>query len=86
MSDVEKRKTVWGPEIAVSSEIDADAARDDRVGEAAFERWLRDEAAATFDAMRADPSRALSAKQVFEDIRARHFAKAPARACEAANR
>lgn len=43
--------------------------------DATFERWLREEVAGTYDAMRLDPSRALSAKAVFDEIRAHHIAK-----------
>lgn len=38
----------------------------------AIERWLRDEVAPTYDAMKADPSRALTSASVFSDIRVRH--------------
>ena len=38
----------------------------------AIERWLREEVAPTYDAMKANPSRALSSASVFSDIRARH--------------
>jgi antitoxin ParD1/3/4 len=40
--------------------------------DAAVERWLRDEVAPVYDAMQADPGRALSLNDVFADIRARH--------------
>ena len=40
--------------------------------DAAVERWLRDEVVPVYDAMHADPQRALSAEDVFEMIRARH--------------
>ena len=40
--------------------------------DAAVERWLREDVAATYDAMQADPARALPAKAVFDEIRARH--------------
>ena len=40
--------------------------------DAAVERWLRDEVAPVYDAMQADPARALSLNDVFADIRARH--------------
>lgn len=43
--------------------------------EAAVERWLREEVAPVYDAMRADPARALSADTVFDSIRAHHAAK-----------
>ncbi len=39
----------------------------------AVERWLRDEVASTYDALKADPSRAKAAKQVFDAVRARHL-------------
>ena len=42
---------------------------------AAVERWLRNEVAATFDAMQADPARALPAGAVFAEIRAYHTAR-----------
>ena len=44
-------------------------------GEVDVERWLRDEVGPAYDAMRADPSRALSARSVFDDVRARHAAR-----------
>lgn len=40
--------------------------------DAAVERWLREEVAPVYDAMQADPGRALSLNDVFADIRARH--------------
>jgi antitoxin ParD1/3/4 len=42
--------------------------------DAAVERWLREEVA-TYDAMQADPARALPATAVFDEIRARHAAR-----------
>jgi hypothetical protein len=39
---------------------------------AAAERWLREEVASAYDAMQADPSRAIPAQSVFDDIRAYH--------------
>lgn len=41
-------------------------------GHAARERWLREEVAPVYDAMTADPGRALSADSVFAEIRTRH--------------
>jgi antitoxin ParD1/3/4 len=38
----------------------------------AVERWLRDDVAAAYDALQADPSRAIPAKDVFAAVRARH--------------
>ena len=43
--------------------------------DAAVERWLRDEVAPAYDAIQADPSRALPAEPVFEGLRLRHAAK-----------
>ncbi len=40
----------------------------------AVERWLRDEVAPVYDAMKADPGRALPAQGVFDAIRAQHAA------------
>jgi antitoxin ParD1/3/4 len=40
--------------------------------EAAVDRWLREEVAPVYDAMRDDPARALSADMVFDGIRAHH--------------
>jgi antitoxin ParD1/3/4 len=38
----------------------------------AVERWLREEVAPVYDAMKAAPGRAIPAKKVFAAIRARH--------------
>jgi antitoxin ParD1/3/4 len=38
----------------------------------AVENWLHGEVAATYDAMAADPDRALDAQDVFSELRARH--------------
>ena len=38
----------------------------------AVERWLREEVAAAYDAMKVDPSRGIPADDVFAAIRARH--------------
>jgi antitoxin ParD1/3/4 len=40
--------------------------------DAAVERWLRDEVAPVYDAMKADPSRGIPAEEVFAQIRAHH--------------
>jgi antitoxin ParD1/3/4 len=40
--------------------------------DAAVERWLREDVGAAYDALQADPSRAIPAKSVFEAVRARH--------------
>ena len=43
--------------------------------DAAVERWLRDEVAPVYDAMKADPARGIPAKNVFAEIRARHASR-----------
>jgi len=43
--------------------------------DAAVERWLREEVAPAYDAINADPGRALRAEDVYADIRARHAAR-----------
>jgi antitoxin ParD1/3/4 len=48
--------------------------------DAAVERWLQDEVAPAYDAMKADPSRGIAAKDVFDEIRGRHKAKPKAKA------
>ena len=40
--------------------------------DAAVERWLREDVAPVYDAMKADPSRGVPAEQVFASVRARH--------------
>ncbi|MGB0696445.1 MAG: hypothetical protein ACPGOY_12420 [Rhodospirillaceae bacterium] len=45
--------------------------------DAAVEKWLQKEVATTYDAMQADPDRALSAESVFSNLRARHVVNFP---------
>lgn len=47
----------------------------------AVERWLREQVAPAYDAVKADPSSAIPAKQVFAVIKTRHAArvKSPAK-------
>ena len=47
--------------------------------DAAVERWLREEVAPVYDAMQKDPSRALSADQVLQTLRAHHAKRLKAR-------
>ena len=47
--------------------------------DAAFERWLREEAVSTYDATKADPSSRLSARSVFSEARARYSGRRKAR-------
>ena len=48
--------------------------------DAAVERWLREEVAPAYDAMKADPSRGISAADAFASVRARHAARLKGRA------
>ena len=43
--------------------------------EAAVDRWLRENVAPVYDTMRADPERAVTASDVFDDLRRRHDAR-----------
>lgn len=43
--------------------------------DAAVERWLREDVAAAYDAIQDNPERAIPAKQVFDELRARHADK-----------
>lgn len=47
--------------------------------DAAIERWLREEVAPTYDAMRADPSRAIPATRVLQNLRSHHAKRLKAR-------
>lgn len=40
--------------------------------DAAVDRWLREEVAPAYDAMKADPKRGIPAKDAFDAVRARH--------------
>ncbi len=44
--------------------------------DAAVERWLRDEVASTYDAMRADPDRGITADVLRARVQARHADRA----------
>lgn len=43
--------------------------------DAAVERWLQDEVAPVFDAMKADPAKGLNVETVFDQVRDHHAAK-----------
>jgi antitoxin ParD1/3/4 len=59
-------------DYASASEVVRAGLRALRERDEAVERWLRDDAAPTYDAMTADPGRALPADKVRAAIRARH--------------
>lgn len=85
MSEIEKRTVSLPAEHAafidakVSSGAYASASEVVRAGlralqerDEAVERWLREEVAATYDAMKADPGRAIPIERAFDEIRKLH--------------
>ncbi len=64
---------------ATSSEVIRAGLRALQERDAAVERWLQDEVAPVYDAMKANPERKLSAKSVFSEARARYAVKRKAR-------
>jgi len=46
------------------------------------EKWLREEVVGVYDAMQADPGRAISADQVFATVRARHAERLKRQRCQ----
>ena len=88
MSDIEKRTFSLPAEHAafidakVSSGAYASGSEVVRAGlralqerDAAVERWLREEVAPTYDAMKDDPSRGIATDKVFAEVRARHASR-----------
>lgn len=63
MADAVRAKVASG-EYATESEVIRDGLRALLARDQAIERWLRDEVAAAYDALKAAPSRAVSAAQV----------------------
>ena len=66
------RAKVASGEYASESEVIRDGLRVLMARDRAVERWLRDEVAPAYDALKADPSRAVSAAQVRARIAAEH--------------
>lgn len=60
---------------ATASEVVRAGLRALQERDAAVERWLREEVAPVYDAMQAEPGRAIPADQVFAELRARHAAR-----------
>lgn len=63
---------VDGGAYASGSEVVRAGLRALQERDAAVERWLTEEIAPTYDAMKANPRRGLSAKSVFAEARARY--------------
>ncbi len=61
-------------DYASASEVIRAGLRALRERDEAVERWLRGEIAASYDAMKADPTRAVSVDAAFASVRERHTA------------
>jgi antitoxin ParD1/3/4 len=85
MSSIEKRtvslpkehaayidRLVASGSFASASEVVRAGLRALQERDQAVERWLREEVAPAYDAMRADPARGLALDAVFDEIRTRH--------------
>ncbi len=60
---------------ASASEVVRAGLRALRERDEAVERWLRDDVAPAYDAMKADPSKAMDVEAAFARVRARHAAR-----------
>jgi putative addiction module CopG family antidote len=66
------RAKVQSGEYASESEVVRDGLRALQVHERALDAWLRDQVAPAYDAMKADPSRAVSVDQVRASLAEAH--------------
>jgi len=66
------RTKVESGEYASESEVIRDGLRALQAHERALDAWLRNDVAPAYDAMKADPSRAISAKKVRASLAAAH--------------
>jgi putative addiction module CopG family antidote len=71
MADMVQAKVASG-DYASESEVVRDGLRALQARERAVQRWLREEVASTYDAMKAKPSRGVSAKSVRASLSAAH--------------
>jgi antitoxin ParD1/3/4 len=71
MADLVRAKVAAG-EYATESEVIRDGLRTLLARDRAVEEWLRKKVAPAYDALKADPSRARSAKQVRATLSAEH--------------
>jgi putative addiction module CopG family antidote len=69
MADLVRSKVESG-EYASESEVVRDGLRALQSRERAMEQWLREQVAPTYDAMKANPSRAVSSRKVRESLAA----------------
>jgi antitoxin ParD1/3/4 len=92
MSNIEKRsfslpaehaafidKKVSSGAYASGSEVIRAGLRALQERDAAVERWLREDVAPTYDAMKANPARAVRADKAFAEVRGRHAKRQKAR-------
>jgi putative addiction module CopG family antidote len=66
------RSRVESGEYASESEVIRDGLRALEMHDRALEAWLREDVAAAYDAMKADPSRAVSVEKVRASLAAAH--------------
>ncbi len=78
MADMVRTKVASG-EYASESEVIRDGLRVLQARDRAIEHWLREQVAPAYDAMKADPARAVSAKDVRETLKETHRRKTKAR-------
>lgn len=70
---------VKGGDYGSASEVVRAGIRALKERDAAVDRWLREEVAPAYDAMKADPSRAIPIENAFDDVRAKHAERMKAR-------
>ena len=73
------RAKVGSGEYASESEVIRDGLRALQLHERALDAWLRDQVAPAYDAIKADPSRAVSAQKVRASLAAAHKSSLKAR-------